>query len=440
MPYISSIKMKNTAYDLRASVIGSADVGSTTKPVYLKAGAPVACGDSLGVSITGNAKTATAATTSGALSIKSTAAMSDETFQYYLKTGTDLGISNVSQNCYVMRMSKSGTAGYNQVEIAKSSDDNTYFGYRTVKNGADSAEWIKIVDSSNFEKIIGASYLKTSGGTMKGTINFGAESTGAYLTFDSTTNDSLTLRYQSGAVVLNTSDAELLSPGGSIKFNSNSATLSSQGVINITPGLVGNTDKKVILTGVLHLPYGSAIQGANRASSSTSFNIISISDGVSVYVGTKQIPLHLNGSLISTDGTSISTTSDANLKTNITAFDSRYDTFFDNLSPVTYQYINGNSGRLHSGLLAQDVEEALQQAGLTNQDFAAVTTNSINSRQTRIDEEGNQVDVEKSNTNYLLDQGITEEKSLRYGEFIGLLIDQVQKLKKEVNELKSQFK
>lgn len=39
--------------------IPSTVVGSTTKPIYWNAGVPVACGDTLGVSITGNAATAT---------------------------------------------------------------------------------------------------------------------------------------------------------------------------------------------------------------------------------------------------------------------------------------------------------------------------------------------------------------------------------------------
>ena len=39
------------------------------------------------------------------------------------------------------------------------------------------------------------------------------------------------------------------------------------------------------------------------------------------------------------------------------------------------------------------------------------------------------IDTSNSDVNYLLDKGITEEYHLHYGEMIGLLVDQIQKLK-----------
>jgi hypothetical protein len=65
-------------------------------------------------------------------------------------------------------------------------------------------------------------------------------------------------------------------------------------------------------------------------------------------------------------------TSDARLKNNIETFNQAYDTFFDALVPTRYQYINGTSGRYHTGFIAQEVVKALELAGLTTQDFAAV--------------------------------------------------------------------
>lgn len=46
-----------------ATKVGTANVGSATGPVYIKAGVPTACNSSLAVSITGNAATASSATT-----------------------------------------------------------------------------------------------------------------------------------------------------------------------------------------------------------------------------------------------------------------------------------------------------------------------------------------------------------------------------------------
>ena len=50
------------------------------------------------------------------------------------------------------------------------------------------------------------------------------------------------------------------------------------------------------------------------------------------------------------------------------------------------------------------------------------------------------IDTPNSDVNYLLDKDIIEEYHLRYGEMIGLLVDQVQKLKHQVDELESKIK
>ena len=109
------------------------------------------------------------------------------------------------------------------------------------------------------------------------------------------------------------------------------------------------------------------------------------------------------------DGAAV--TSDRNKKYDINYDLSRFDAVFDGLRPGTYKLLNGKSNRDHIGLVAQDVEEALLFCGLTNQEFGAVVR--------EIAEDG------------------TERYFLRYMEFIGLLIDQVQKLKARVGQLEA---
>lgn len=109
------------------------------------------------------------------------------------------------------------------------------------------------------------------------------------------------------------------------------------------------------------------------------------------------------------DGTAV--TSDRNKKHDIFYVLDAYDALFDALRAVGYKLNNGKSDRVHIGMIAQDVEEALLLCGLTNQDFAAVVR--------EIAEDG------------------TERYFLRYMEFIGLLIDQVQKLKARVGQLEA---
>lgn len=102
-------------------------------------------------------------------------------------------------------------------------------------------------------------------------------------------------------------------------------------------------------------------------------------------------------------------TSDRNKKNSITYDMSPYDALFDRLKPTPYKYNEGTSGRTHLGMISQDVEEALTDCGLDSKDFAGFVKGE--------DEEKNVI------------------YSLRYEEFIALCIDQIQKLKRRVDEL-----
>lgn len=102
-------------------------------------------------------------------------------------------------------------------------------------------------------------------------------------------------------------------------------------------------------------------------------------------------------------------TSDRNEKHDIRYDMERFDVFFDGLMPVVFKFNKGTSNRDHVGLVAQDVEDNLTACDLTGTDFAGF------------------VKFEKKDGSY--------GYGLRYGEFIGLLIDQVQRLKIRVAEL-----
>lgn len=97
-------------------------------------------------------------------------------------------------------------------------------------------------------------------------------------------------------------------------------------------------------------------------------------------------------------------TSDRNKKNSISYDLDRYDPFFDGLQPCIFKLNNGTSGRFHPGLIAQDVEQALTDNNIPTTDFAGFIK-------------------------------MEDSYALRYGEFIALLIWQVQKLKARVTEL-----
>ena len=109
-------------------------------------------------------------------------------------------------------------------------------------------------------------------------------------------------------------------------------------------------------------------------------------------------------------------TSDANVKKDVTRDLTRYESLFNELSPCTYKLVNGESGRTHLGMISQDVEKALVNCDISDMDFAGFI------KSPKKDEEGNIVRGEYT-------------YALRYGEFIPLLIWQVQKLKARVAEL-----
>lgn len=106
-------------------------------------------------------------------------------------------------------------------------------------------------------------------------------------------------------------------------------------------------------------------------------------------------------------------TSDKNEKNTINSLSDKYISIFDNLKPVSYKFNDNTSGRTHLGFIAQDVKEAIEQAGLTTQEFAGY--------------------CEWSN-----DEGVTG-CGLRYSEFIALCVDQIQKLKTKVAELENKL-
>lgn len=101
-------------------------------------------------------------------------------------------------------------------------------------------------------------------------------------------------------------------------------------------------------------------------------------------------------------------TSDREEKNTINYDLARYDALFDALKPCSYRYNNGKSGRTHTGLIAQDVEQAMADIGMESTEFAGF-----------IREQG------EDRTRY----------ALRYEELIPLCIRQIQALKRRVGDL-----
>lgn len=133
-------------------------------------------------------------------------------------------------------------------------------------------------------------------------------------------------------------------------------------------------------------------------------------------------------------------TSDKNYKDDIKSLTDKHLQFFMKLQPVSFLFKDGTSGRTHIGFIAQDVEQAMSECGLTDLDFAGFCKDQ------KIDSK--LVDGEEVNEPILDDNGNPEYiYSLRYEEFIALntytiqkLWNRVETLEKENAELKDQIK
>ena len=133
----------------------------------------------------------------------------------------------------------------------------------------------------------------------------------------------------------------------------------------------------------------------------------------SIIVKSGSIRIESGGLLYDANG-AIIVVSDVNKKHEISTLSSQYSTLFDNLRPVTYKYNDGTSDRLHTGFIAQEVQEALDKANIDSKDFAGLV---IFDRDTE-----------------------NETWTLRYSEFIALNTAEIQKLKTRVNSLEQEIK
>lgn len=138
--------------------------------------------------------------------------------------------------------------------------------------------------------------------------------------------------------------------------------------------------------------------------------------------GDAQYPLGLSNfrwnTVYAASGTIV--TSDRDAKHDIDYDMSRYAALFDRLRPVSFRYDDGTSGRSHVGYIAQDVEEAMTEAGLTSLDFAGFV------KSPRLGEDGEPIEGKY-------------DYALRYAEFVPLNTWMIQQLAARVARLERSF-
>lgn len=133
---------------------------------------------------------------------------------------------------------------------------------------------------------------------------------------------------------------------------------------------------------------------------------------------------------------SLNTSSDRNLKKDIKELTEVHKRFFMKLIPVSYMFTEPGSDRTHIGFIAQDVEQAMNECGLTSLDFAGLCKDIKRERVSNDKRDTRMKDVydEYGNPVYIY--------SLRYTEFIAIIayvlqdnVNRLDKLEQLVNQL-----
>lgn len=128
-------------------------------------------------------------------------------------------------------------------------------------------------------------------------------------------------------------------------------------------------------------------------------------------IGTSGGTSKLYGTWVNNSDVAVS--SDINRKHEVEILSDKYSVLFDKLKPIRYKYNDGTSNRFHTGFIAQQVEEAIKESGLTTQEFAGLIVEGLGS---------NELDY-----------------YLRYGEFVALNTAEIQRLKQKIKVLECQI-
>lgn len=131
---------------------------------------------------------------------------------------------------------------------------------------------------------------------------------------------------------------------------------------------------------------------------------------------------------------SVNVSSDLNVKKDLAEIDDRYIKLFDLVQPYAYRFIDGNSGRVHTGFISQYVEEAMEQVGLSDMDLGFFCKDAL-FKEIK-DEDGNVIGQEP-----VLDEDGNQKYfySLRYEEYIAIMTEKIKRMEKRIDELETKL-
>ena len=132
--------------------------------------------------------------------------------------------------------------------------------------------------------------------------------------------------------------------------------------------------------------------------------------------------------------TAVNTGSDLNIKKDLAEIDDRYIEMFDIIQPYSYKFIDGTSGRTHTGFISQYVEQAMEQVGLKDTDLGFFCKDAV--YEDIKDENGNVIGQEP-----VLDENGSQKYfySLRYEEYIAIMTEKIKRMEQKHAEEKADF-
>ena len=185
--------------------------------------------------------------------------------------------------------------------------------------------------------------------------------TGLQSELQSSTLNSRKISFSGSSILPDTSEAVSLGSSGK---------LFKEGYFKTV--YVGGTALTAELIAALQSP--SVLQSSTVAARKVSFSASSLLPDVSGVISfgnsSKRFKEgHFDNVYI--NGTAVST-SDKRKKKFIKALPDKYVEFFRKLRPVIFKYKNGTSGRYHTGFIAQEVEKAMIEEGVTSEEFGGL--------------------------------------------------------------------
>lgn len=171
--------------------IGTATKGSATLPIYLNAGTPTACSTTLGVSITGNAATATYLASNSRMDYGWNGL---NYFNINGTAGTAVKANNTPTTAWwhILRFNHANSSGY-YTDLAVPFNANSLYYKRVAAGALANGKWVRILDELNYTSYVNPANFVTSLGTN-----------GNYVTWTKNgTTNNLTVPFATTSNVLN---------------------------------------------------------------------------------------------------------------------------------------------------------------------------------------------------------------------------------------------